>query len=310
MAAVDATLAWAQPVKVEVLGAHLQAYIDLLPTINTLRLCNRFGQGPNAYISKLPLELVQKVEKYLVEGERQERLVEWNRVKKCFECTCDDTDHFTEEEIHRIFDHHYDCCWNDDGLSDGWKQGRFSELVDFDQWYDIHCKRRNDWAHKVSRPSSQQHGFFSESQDIMYKHFGLNVWTSVVRLEEQNYVIECDATETTIGYLTLPPRSSASEDWSLSMSELECGDWKLETGCGMVIENTAQPSKQSLKRFPRAMKILGLETCLDEDKHVHVLDASEMPAGADTKKRKEDDHKAQIWPRLMLLVRSEASPGP
>lgn len=60
-ARLEGRITWMQRVRPEVLGAHLEAYINLLPTITTLRLCNRFGQGEEAYIKRLPVELVSEI---------------------------------------------------------------------------------------------------------------------------------------------------------------------------------------------------------------------------------------------------------
>jgi len=48
------------------LGAGLSAYIDSLSAITALRLCNRFGKGNTAFIKRLPMELVQTIEGYIV----------------------------------------------------------------------------------------------------------------------------------------------------------------------------------------------------------------------------------------------------
>lgn len=71
MPSIDATVAWAVPVEVEVLGAHLEAYVNLQPTINTLRMCHRFGKGEQAAITRLPVELLSEVEDLLMGEERQ-----------------------------------------------------------------------------------------------------------------------------------------------------------------------------------------------------------------------------------------------
>lgn len=60
-------VAWAVPVKIEQLGAHLEAYTSLQTTLNALRLCNRFGSGTQATITKLPIELVQQIERHMIE---------------------------------------------------------------------------------------------------------------------------------------------------------------------------------------------------------------------------------------------------
>lgn len=49
MTTLSAGLAWATPVRPDLLGKHLQAYHDILPNLEALRLCRRFGKGARAY---------------------------------------------------------------------------------------------------------------------------------------------------------------------------------------------------------------------------------------------------------------------
>ncbi|TKA64972.1 hypothetical protein B0A55_08592 [Friedmanniomyces simplex] len=66
---LKAGIAWATPVRPDELVAHLEAYTKVLPVIRTLRLAQRFGQGPRAYITKLPLEIEQAVEDLIIRSE-------------------------------------------------------------------------------------------------------------------------------------------------------------------------------------------------------------------------------------------------
>lgn len=64
--------------RVEKLGAHLEAYIQTLPTIVTLRLCSRFGSRPQCHINKLPIELVGTIEEHIIESACAEALGTWS----------------------------------------------------------------------------------------------------------------------------------------------------------------------------------------------------------------------------------------
>lgn len=75
--------AFALQVKADVLGAHLEAYINMRPTLKTLRLCNRFGPE-DLGISKLPIELLDQVAEYLLEDERKKLRLKWAYTRKCF----------------------------------------------------------------------------------------------------------------------------------------------------------------------------------------------------------------------------------
>jgi hypothetical protein len=97
-------LTWAIPVDVVKLGASLQAYHSLKPIISYFRLCNRFGQGPNVFLTRLPQELVDMVLEYIIIPTRRVEEVEWNKIKVCAESRCAQRDHFTAEEIEEFED--------------------------------------------------------------------------------------------------------------------------------------------------------------------------------------------------------------
>lgn len=81
----------------------MEAYNEVLPTINTLRLCNRFGRGDHAIISKLPIELLSEIELYIIEDTRAECRKEWSALYSCWRNKCLPTDHFTKNECVRLF---------------------------------------------------------------------------------------------------------------------------------------------------------------------------------------------------------------
>lgn len=59
---VSGGLVWGVPVRPDKLVEHLEVFEKALPSLNALRLCHRFGKGPNVYITKLPIEIVQAIE--------------------------------------------------------------------------------------------------------------------------------------------------------------------------------------------------------------------------------------------------------
>lgn len=71
------------PVQFEKLVAGVEAYAETLPVVNALRECI-IGNG----IGKLPVELVRMIEKFVVEPERERRLVLWSKLKRCWEGKC------------------------------------------------------------------------------------------------------------------------------------------------------------------------------------------------------------------------------
>jgi hypothetical protein len=70
---------------------HLDAFREAIPTLHTLRLCNRFGKGENAGITKLPRELVEFIGEELLALLRRDEtddIYGWAKRYGCFEGTC------------------------------------------------------------------------------------------------------------------------------------------------------------------------------------------------------------------------------
>jgi hypothetical protein len=70
---------------------HLDAFREAIPTLHTLRLCNQFGKGENAGITKLPKELVESIGEELLALFRQDETDDffgWAKRHGCFEGTC------------------------------------------------------------------------------------------------------------------------------------------------------------------------------------------------------------------------------
>ncbi|EMC95088.1 hypothetical protein BAUCODRAFT_72039 [Baudoinia panamericana UAMH 10762] len=86
------------PVKPDELILHLDAYAKTLPALKALRLCHRFGKGPDVHIIKLPVEVEQIIEAYVVATRRawEELQFEWCMLEKefrCFESKCCPSSH-------------------------------------------------------------------------------------------------------------------------------------------------------------------------------------------------------------------------
>ncbi len=97
---VSAGLVWATPVRPDQLGHHLEKYKKLLPVIQTLRLCHRFGKGPDVHITELPTEVEQKIEDTIFQYALKEPQVNqyydedsWYTDFEHFEGRCSPSDH-------------------------------------------------------------------------------------------------------------------------------------------------------------------------------------------------------------------------
>lgn len=95
-------IVWALPVRITEFGAHLQAYLEQKPVITALRLCHRFGQGGEAFIAKLPKELIDMVEEELLMSARQRALANWEGDFACFENRCDSKTHLAPDELEEM----------------------------------------------------------------------------------------------------------------------------------------------------------------------------------------------------------------
>lgn len=80
------------------LGGNLEVFEPLVPRIRMLRMCNRFGRGREAHITKLPVELVNLIEEeYILDAMKTDspkHCREWNLDYKCWRPRCELLDHF------------------------------------------------------------------------------------------------------------------------------------------------------------------------------------------------------------------------
>ena len=81
------------------LAGHLEAYKQTKTTIDTLRLCNRFGKGKHAKVTKLPIELVEMIEQEILHESRDVAFKRWDRTLKCAEGVCGIEDHLGVDDV-------------------------------------------------------------------------------------------------------------------------------------------------------------------------------------------------------------------
>lgn len=73
-----------------------------LPTLQALRMCHRFGRGPDVYVTKLPVEIEQRVEEMVVgssstiDYEPWSLLSTWEDQFECFESRCEPMSHLVD----------------------------------------------------------------------------------------------------------------------------------------------------------------------------------------------------------------------
>lgn len=183
MAQMTVGMAWGVPVQITELGAHLQAYVEMQPTIAAIRLCNRLGQGPAAYITKLPVELVYMVEEMLMHDVRRRAECTWEESFECFEDRCRPIDHLQQ-------DYHKDMYYR---ITDGvdMEDDRHLDVLDqmgemlgeTSEHLDEHFSRKSAWRHRVCQHGRPNHqGAFSQYDKVPNSMSRSSQAPSVVRL--------------------------------------------------------------------------------------------------------------------------------
>lgn len=310
------------PIRVEQLGAHLEVYVATLPTITTLRLCNRFGTGNNCHVNRLPVELVKLVEELIVEPEREKALSTWSRQHRCYEDRCTLFEHYseTQEEVYQIYHALYGClddkdCGVDEhslcdhGKCEGdqcpaWKFDEESDYALVDQicrddglpeWTEVCCDQAEEWKRKIGEPRVHSDGIFKEQHELLKAHFGVIVWLSHSDISEDGDDGHYLSPYVTTAHLAIPDSSTRHEDWCTN--DRATLDIPLKVG--------PLPTAQSLSRFSRALKILGLQAWQHPiGKAKGVL--SPPTGGAAVS---GTDVEGEIQPQLTLLVSSKAECG-
>ncbi|KAI7176989.1 hypothetical protein KC316_g17833 [Hortaea werneckii] len=306
MPSIDATIAWAVPVQVEVLGAHLEAYVNLQPTINTLRMCHRFGKGDDVAITRLPVELLSEVEDILMAEERRKTRGEWEADFRCFQLHCDIRDHFDPDELQtqrrELNDEaRLDCVGesNSDTKRDQWVKKALREFMN-ENYCEIHWERQERWCERVGAPTVVTGNFFSKQADLFVQHFGLSIWISHVCVDGPGEHYSSDGlepgAETTVAYLKLPSQQQRfSRRWQFIDEDVD-GDQRedSETACCIRLKEAKALTESEIRRFKRAMDILSLQ-----------LSVHESQLAAWNNGRNEDEEVLMdCKPQLTVLLRS------
>jgi hypothetical protein len=134
-------------------------------------------------------------------------------------------------------------------------------------------------------------------------HFGIDVWISSLRLPPLRFGAlkvekwrSYEAHETTLAYLTLPNSIPSCEKWSSIDNDLG----KFQSGAAIPVELGAVPTRASLRRFPRALTILGLEVFIHPSQNGDVISVpSDVQLEGSTAAA---DESTTEWPQLTLLT--------
>ena len=299
--------------RIDKLGAHLEAYIQTLPTIIALRLCGRFGTGPRCHINKLPSELISEIEKFVVEPARVEALETWSSEYRCFELKCDIVDdHFTLEDQHKLcHSATLSVCFGESdcpfgrGIGDKMiAEHRTALVYHVDKsffWTEPHITKVRKWVKRTD--TERSNCIFNEHREFVRNQFGIDIWTSNVRIpplinhQADEQWKQGESQRTAMAYMTLPDKASSREDWLGDVYD----HGKLQSGYAMPVKVGAVPTEASLRRLPRAMNILGLDVFIHPTQKGTVI--STPPGVQSSGVTGAVDESVVGWPQLTLLTR-------
>ena len=299
-------------VDVETLGANLEAYVKLLPTLAALRLSNRYGQGPHATVAKLPPEIISIIEDFLMSAERDQISQKWRKDFRCYRLLCDPSDHYTAEE----YQDYLKAAREDKSMGanaytdDHSPETRVEIYLDdkFEDWCDTHHERSFRWHDRVGMSSAWRRGIFSQHKGVIEKHFGLSVWISHVRLDDYiklNFweVSELEPPVTTVAYLTLPGGNYKYRASILTKNDCDEKEFFLERGYGMPVHVPPPLSEHARKRFKRMMQILSLKPSMEESQSDLDLYADQNPSKDEAEPDDTPPSETGTEPQLTMLIR-------
>lgn len=93
------TLYRATPVRPDKLGESLEAYAKAAQTLHMLRLCHRFGQGPDVHVTKIPAEIELAIEALVIAAAKRQASCPWDNWSSSFshfEGNCAPMDHIPD----------------------------------------------------------------------------------------------------------------------------------------------------------------------------------------------------------------------
>ena len=293
--------------------------MNLLPSINSLQLCHCYGKSSQAPITKLPPELVLYIGDFLISTERTRLRDAWSIDFKCYQQLCDPMDHLTKDDLKPFFE----MAQRGD-IPLGSTDHEVMDLEDrvdthlgddMDIWNDEHYRRGHRWEERVGMKGAARRGVFTANENIIKKHFGLEVWVSHVRTldwPEDNFwdVIELFPAETTVAWLKLPGAREVFRSPNLTKYERDDKSFWIENGLGMQVQMPRPLSQSARARFKRMMKILDLQP------YIHPTQDITLTADEDSCNESEESDMGCAYsgrgtgqigvgePQLTMLVRS------
>jgi len=159
----------------------------------------------------------------------------------CLEQKCTRLGHLTLEEKLKICEEHgVELAKNSEGETMLPSDHALESLVDDSEYELTSSDRQLDNEYRWRDlwdgiPVYGKPGFVDEHRPLFHKHFGLDVWTSSVRLETEElldwpYSADRKLREAVVMYLTVPNTKSRAEKWRPLADDTVEADDKVESG--------------------------------------------------------------------------------
>ncbi|KJX99368.1 hypothetical protein TI39_contig361g00002 [Zymoseptoria brevis] len=274
------SFSWALPVDALTFRANLEAYTNLRPTLELLHLCKRSEN------CRLPVDIVEMIESLLLEEERAHRREKFTQLLKCYESRCEQADHFEQDIRDRIEAESerdsilpfallpFDCTKFSAPM---WRTIRSTNAVpglsDKIQEYRIACKTKHHenvdlW--QVMDVTRRGIGVLRDDFGLCSRSVDYGDHTNASRWQKPPEWLYRSARYTNLRarsviYLHLPEITNVPYCFGRRPEGFDRREFDIPQAIGPTVTDWTRqpvmpetPSVQSLSRFTRAVKILGL----------------------------------------------------
>ncbi|KAK5706239.1 hypothetical protein LTR97_001226 [Elasticomyces elasticus] len=302
MPEVITRLAWAVKVDPADLVAFIEIEAAFRPVTDTLRLCNVFGKGEHAHITRLPKELVDLIEEHLDKvGARSERRAHCRSLEECFSSFCSHWEkHMTDEQKLELVNE----VLEEGGMPtvkshlETAAQGAVDVILDgirtfeSDCWKPAHILLQDEWQTLVGKVGAGCHnqGVITQTRDFVLKHFGLEIFVAHGRSDMVNAY-------DTFAYLIFPDNPgpvAATQSYEICVSD---------TRKGRPYEfYDYSPPEDS---FAHEVNIFPVLTKSEKDRLLKMLVSLRMPGWEWTTSEDENQKlRERATPKPMILARA------
>ncbi|KAF2839663.1 hypothetical protein M501DRAFT_1015758 [Patellaria atrata CBS 101060] len=292
---------WAVPVKIETLGPHLEAYVESRPAIHALRACYRFGQGPDVYVNRLPVELLLLVEEEILTSYRDKAKSLWNKDFQCWKDDCTPMEHLSDGELREVREDCYTMMCSEESYEKRETREKnellpafaFSEeiedamaeyVADSEMWCWEHNERKDAWCSRVDYWFSRNTSLETKRKkdalpdrasgfETLRRDFGLHPFFShqvcsnnyEATVQSPRFTFTPGSNGNTMIYLIIPNDIASEQLEGTPEFAFHLDFDRIDSMLSSIIDPSAlilTPNKAA--RFWRAMNVLGLKPYVDE----------------------------------------------